>query len=129
MVQRKLLSFLVLFVWVGIINSTLLLLLAASGVERITLVDRDNVEVSNFHRQVIHTEGRRGMSKAGSSRDAMRSLNPTVSVTAVSHPLTWDNYMELVRGNDCMVDASNNPRKQYLINYYCILEEREPKMA
>ena len=42
---------------------TLLLFLSASGVGRITVVDHDNVEVSNLHWQVIHTEGRRGISK------------------------------------------------------------------
>ena len=47
--------------------------------------------------------------KARSARDAMRALNPTILVTAVMEPLTWDNAMELVRGNNCVVDTSNNP--------------------
>ena len=61
--QRKLLSSLDLVVGAGGIGSTLLLFLAASGVERITVVDHDNVQVSNLDWQVIHTEGRRGTSK------------------------------------------------------------------
>ena len=44
------------------------------------------VEVSNLHWQVIHTEGRKVKSKARSAHDAMRALNPTVSVTAVTEP-------------------------------------------
>ena len=54
----------------------------------------------------------------------MRDLNPTVLVTAVLEPLTWDNAMELVRGTDCVVDTSNNPCMRQLINYACILTER-----
>ena len=61
--QRKLLSSSVLVVGAGGIGSTLLLFLAASGVGRIAVVDHDDVEVSNLHWQVIHTEGRRGTSK------------------------------------------------------------------
>ena len=78
----------------GGIGSTLLLFLAESGVERITIEDHNEVEVSNLHRQVIPTEGRRGTSKARYARDAMRALNPTVSMMAVTENLTWDNAME-----------------------------------
>ena len=58
--QRKFVSTSVLVVGEGGIGSTLLLFLAASGVGRITVVDHDDVEVSNLHWQVIHTKGRRG---------------------------------------------------------------------
>ena len=62
--QRKLLSLLVLVIRAGRIRPTLLLFLAASGVGRIVVVDHDNVEVSNLHWKVIHTDGRRGTIKA-----------------------------------------------------------------
>ena len=37
--------------------------------------------------------------------------------------------MEIVRGNDCVVDTNYNPRMRYLINNVCVLAERDPKMA
>ena len=125
--QCKLLSSSVLVVGVGGIGSTLLLFLSASGVGRITVVDHNVVEVSNLHRKFIHTEGRKLTSKTRSTRDAMRALNPTVSVTTLTEPLTWDNYMEIVRGNNCVVDAISNPCTRYLINDACVLAGREPK--
>ena len=94
----------------------ILLFLAVSCVGSITVVDHDNVEVYNLHWHVIHTKGRRGTRKARSAHDTVRDLNPTVLVTAMTDPLTWDNTMELVRGNDCVMDISNNPRTRYLIN-------------
>ena len=63
MINRKLLSSWVLVVGMGGIGSNLLLFLAASGVGRITVVDHDDVEVSNLHWQVIYTKGGRGTSK------------------------------------------------------------------
>ena len=107
----------------GSIKSTLLILLAASGVGRITVVYHNDMEVSNLNQQVIHTKKRRGTINDGSARDSMRALNPTVLVTAVTELLTWDNAIELVRGNDCVVDASNNPRTRYLINNAYVLAE------
>ena len=59
----------------------------------------------------------------------MRAPNPTVLVMAVTETLTWDNAMELVRGNDCVVDSSDNPRTRYLINDACVLAGREPKTS
>ena len=55
----------------GGIRPTLLLLLAASGVGRIMVVDHNDVEVSNLHWLVIHTKGRRRTRKARSARNAM----------------------------------------------------------
>ena len=95
----------------------------------ITVVDHNNAEVSNLHRQIINTEGGKGTSKARYARDAMRSLNITVSVMAVTEPLNWDNAMDLVRGKDCVVDTSDNPCTQYLINDSCVLAGRELETA
>ena len=111
----------------GVISTTFLLFSATSGVGHITVVYYDNVEVSNLHWQVIPAKESRVMSKSGSIHDAMRDLNPTVSVTDVTDPLIWDNDMELVRGNNCVVNTIDNPRTRYLINDTCVLDDREPK--
>ena len=58
--QCNLLSLSVLVVRACGIGTTLLLLLATSGVGCITVVDHNDVEVSNLHRQVIHTKERKG---------------------------------------------------------------------
>ena len=86
--QHKLLSLLVLVVGAGGIGPTLLLLLATIGVGLITVVDHDDMEVYNFHWQLIHTKGRRGTSKASSTRNNMKDLNLTVWATTITDPLT-----------------------------------------
>ena len=96
---------------------------------RITVVDHDNMEVSNLHRQVVLTKGRRGTIKARSTRNAMRALKPTISVMAVMDTLTWENTIELLNVNNCVVDAINNPHTQYLINNVYVLVERETESA
>ena len=59
----------------------------------------------------------------------MRDLKPTVLLTAVIEPLNLENHMDIVRGNDCVVDIINNLRTQYLMSGACILVEREPNSA
>lgn len=43
-----------------------------SSTGRIGIVDHDTVELSNLQRQILHTEGRVGMSKALSAAEAIR---------------------------------------------------------
>jgi len=97
------------------------LYLAASGIGRLSVVDFDEVDVSNLHRQVIHRTNDVGLNKAESARRAVRDLNPNVSFNVIDEPLTIDNALELISGNQCVVDASDNPQTRYIINDACVI--------
>lgn len=49
---------------------------------KITIIDHDTVELSNLHRQVLHSEAKIGMNKAESAR---RSLLALVTVYFLSY--------------------------------------------
>lgn len=122
--QKKLLSSSVLVVGAGGIGSTVLMYLAASGIGHISVVDFDDVDMSNLHRQVIHTEANVGMNKAVSACQAVKALNPSIRCTAIQDALTFDNARDIVARHDCIVDASDNPRTRYLINDACVLAKK-----
>lgn len=44
---------------------------------QITIMDHDTVELSNLHRQVLHTEDRVGISKAESAKQALVAYVPS----------------------------------------------------
>uniref|UniRef100_A0A7S3QIV7 Rhodanese domain-containing protein n=1 Tax=Chaetoceros debilis TaxID=122233 RepID=A0A7S3QIV7_9STRA len=119
--QQKLLSSSVLVIGAGGIGSTVLLYLASSGVGNISVVDFDAVDMSNLHRQVIHTEAKVGMNKAVSASQAIKALNPTINCTPIEEMLTFDNVMELVSKHDCVVDACDNQQTRYMVNDACVL--------
>ena len=129
--QKKLLSSSILVIGAGGIGSSVLLYLAASGIGHITIVDYDNVEMSNLHRQVIHQDCNSskkindvGMNKALSAKQAMLKLNPTISVTALNVIISASNALELVSKHDLVVDACDNPLTRYLVNDACILANK-----
>ena len=108
----------------GGIGSTLLLYLASSGVGNVTVVDFDKVDMSNLHRQVIHSNDTVGMNKAVSACQTMKNLNPTINCTPVNEMLTFENAMDLVSKHDCVIDACDNPQTRYLVNDACILNKK-----
>ena len=102
-------------------KNAVILYLAACGIGKLTIVDFDNVEVSNLHRQVIHKSRDVGMNKADSARKAVKDLNPSINCVTVKEPFTASNASNLVAGHDCVVDACDNPQTRYLVNDACVI--------
>lgn len=112
--QQKLKSARVLVIGAGGLGAPVLLYLAAAGVGTLTIVDDDEVALSNLQRQVIHDTDRIGEPKTGSAATAIARLNPDVSVTTHAARLGPDNAMALIRGHDVIVDGSDNFPTRYL---------------
>lgn len=70
----------VLIVGVGGLGCPAAAYLVGAGVGRIGLVDGDTVEVSNLHRQVLHTSKRVGMTKVES---AVQYLQESVNINVL----------------------------------------------
>ena len=64
------------------------------GVGRIGVIDHDTVEVSNLHRQVLHTQSRIGVSKAASLAASLAEINSSIEVVvAVLYPRRRNNLL------------------------------------
>ncbi|WP_281649607.1 molybdopterin-synthase adenylyltransferase MoeB [Novacetimonas hansenii] len=122
--QETLLKARVLIIGAGGLGSPLALYLAAAGVGRIGLVDDDVVDLSNLQRQIAHVTARVGHAKVESAAEAMRALNPGVTVDCYNIRLGPDNVRELVRGYDIVCDGCDNFATRYLLADACVLERR-----
>ena len=114
--QKRLKTCKILVVGAGGLGSPALLYLAAAGVGVIGVVDDDQVERSNLQRQIIHTEGRIGMTKVASAAIAMTALNPFVEVRAIEARLGAANAAAILADYDLILDGSDNFDTRYLIN-------------
>ncbi|GJP54944.1 hypothetical protein CLOM_g13950 [Closterium sp. NIES-68] len=114
--QQRLTSGSVLVVGAGGLGSPAVLYLAACGVGRIGIVDRDDVELSNLHRQIIHSEATVGRPKTESAAAACTRLNADITVETHSQGFTPCNAVKLVSSYDVVVDASDNVSTRYLIS-------------
>lgn len=117
--QRRLRGASVFVVGAGGLGAPVLLYLAAAGVGRITVVDDDEVDLGNLHRQVIHSVAAVGRPKVESARDRLAGLAPGVRVDAVHARLDALNIMQMLEGHHMVVDGSDNFATRYLVSDAC----------
>ncbi|MGD8394174.1 MAG: molybdopterin-synthase adenylyltransferase MoeB [Candidatus Eiseniibacteriota bacterium] len=118
--QRRLRAASVLCVGAGGLGAPAALYLAAAGVGRLGLVDRDTVELSNLQRQILHGTSDVGRSKVASAREALRDLNPLVDVRCHETTLAAANAAAIIGDYDIVVDGSDNFATRYLVNDACV---------
>jgi molybdopterin/thiamine biosynthesis adenylyltransferase len=109
----------ILVVGAGALGSPVAAYLAGAGVGRLGILDGDDVEVSNLHRQHLHYTPDVGTAKAHSAAAKLRFLNPTVEVDAYQVTLDADNAAGLIVGHDVVVDCSDSFETRYALNAAC----------
>lgn len=114
----------VLMIGAGGLGSPVALYLAAAGVGRIVLVDDDEVDLTNLQRQVAHTHARVGLSKVESAAQAMRDINPGISIE--THAVRADEALlsRLVSQADVVVDCCDNFATRQAVNRACVAHAR-----
>lgn len=97
-----------LIVGLGALGSPVALYLAGAGVGNLALADYDKVELSNLHRQILHTEPGVGVAKTSSAKQQLVRLNSDISVEVFDGLVDDDTAIELVKGCDVVIDAADN---------------------
>jgi molybdopterin/thiamine biosynthesis adenylyltransferase len=109
----------VLVVGAGALGSPVATYLAGAGVGRLGIVDDDEVELSNLHRQHLHFTPDLGVPKAESAAAKLRFLNPDVVVEPYRVRLDPTTAAGLVAGQDLVVDCSDSFATRYAVNAAC----------
>ncbi|MGQ9735301.1 MAG: HesA/MoeB/ThiF family protein [Thermaceae bacterium] len=122
--QARLKASSVLVVGAGGLGVPVLMYLVAAGVGRVGIVEMDQVELSNLHRQVLYTAQDVGRPKVEVAAERLRALNPHVQVEGFPVRLTSENALEILRPFDLIVDASDNFPTRYLVNDAAVLLDK-----
>ncbi|MHA6802542.1 adenylyltransferase/sulfurtransferase MoeZ [Salinifilum ghardaiensis] len=120
--QKRLKNAKVLVIGAGGLGSPALLYLAAAGVGTLGIVEFDEVDESNLHRQVIHGQSDLGKSKAESAKESIHEVNPFVQVNLHETHLTSDNSLGIFADYDLVVDGTDNFATRYLVNDTAVLQ-------
>lgn len=122
--QEKLLAAKVLIIGLGGLGCPAALYLAAAGAGHLTLVDYDEVDLTNLQRQIAHTYADVGTLKVVSAEQALKAINPNIEVTAVPRKLEGDELRAQVAAADLVLDCTDNFTVRYAINDACVAHKK-----
>ncbi len=113
-----------LIVGCGGLGSVIADALARAGVGHLMIVDRDVVELTNLHRQVLFDEDDavRGVSKAEAARRRVAEVNSDVRVSVIVDDFNGGNAREYGAGCDVIVDGTDNFETRFIINDLAVSE-------
>lgn len=117
--QERLLASRICVVGCGALGSIAAMYLAASGAGHITLIDFDNIDISNLQRQLSFTTASLGQKKAPATATRLREINPDIEVTPLELLLTRHNAPDILAGHDLIIEGSDNPATKHLVAYTC----------
>ncbi|WP_170430708.1 HesA/MoeB/ThiF family protein [Ruegeria arenilitoris] len=118
--QARLSAARVLVVGAGGLAAPVLPLLVGAGVGHLTIMDRDEVALSNLHRQTLFTEADSGRPKVEVAADRCRGLNGEVTISAVKQALTSENAPEFVEQADLILDCADSYAASYILSDTCL---------
>jgi tRNA threonylcarbamoyladenosine dehydratase len=105
---------------VGGVGSWSVEALARSGVGRLTLIDADDICLSNTNRQLHALEGNFGRAKVEVLAERVRAINPEARVDTVASFVTPANLSELLDGGfDLILDACDSFRVKVEMIAWC----------
>src|SRR4029077_10410401 len=94
--QERLKASSALIVGAGGLGSPVGLYLAAAGVGRIGIVDFDDVDGSNLHRQGLYGASAVGRPKLEAARRRLQDLNPEIAIETHAAALTSENALDIL---------------------------------
>jgi adenylyltransferase/sulfurtransferase len=119
--QGKLRDAKVLVVGAGALGCPVLMYLTAAGVGTIGVLDGDEVDITNLHRQVIYANNDIGKPKALVASDRLKAMNPDANVVPHLVRLHKGNALDLLSKYDLVVDCTDNFPSKFLVNDACVI--------
>ena len=110
----------ILVIGLGGVGGYSVISLIRSGIEDITIVDYDVIDISNLNRQIITNVKNIGMKKTDVMEEEILKVNPECKIKKIDMKVSENNYQELFADSnyDYVIDACDTVRvKKELIRY------------
>lgn len=98
----------ILIIGAGGVGQNISTILVTNGVENISIVDFDKVELGNLNRQFLVTEHDINKDKVSVVKNVLQSHNSDAHVRAINLKVDKDNVNELLKGHDLIIEATDN---------------------
>jgi len=119
-VQKKLSNSHVVIQGCGGIGNVVSVTLATAGIGKMTLIDDDQIELSNLSRQILFREKEVGLSKTEVLKKSLVQRSSNLEVEIINKKIDKDSLFNLIPKNcDLLVISGDSPRICHQANNYC----------
>ena len=122
--QKKIIQSKVLIIGMGGLGCPAAEFLARAGVGSLGIVDYDNVNLSNIHRQSLYDNNDLNKSKVSIAKKKLKKINSKTKVICHKVKLNENNFNKIVKNYNYIVDGSDNFKTKFLINDFCIKSKK-----
>ncbi|MFM7310466.1 MAG: ThiF family adenylyltransferase [Flavobacteriales bacterium] len=117
--QTKVEATRVLLIGCGGLGQPVAQYLTSAGIGTMTLVDDDQVELTNLHRQILFGEDDLGKLKVDVLERHLQRMNRHVRIQKIPNRFGVANALELVQSHDIVIDCTDNFASRALIDRIC----------
>ena len=122
--QKKIIQSKVLIIGMGGLGCPVAEFLTRAGVGSIGIVDSDNVDLSNIHRQSLYDINDLKKSKVMAAKKKLKQINSRLKIVCHKIRLNKNNYKKIIKRYDYIVDGSDNFKTKFLINDFCKVSKK-----
>lgn len=114
--QEKLKNAHVVIMGVGGLGALSASYLAGAGIATLTLVDDDEVDITNLHRQLLYTQDDVGKKKVNAAKDRLMLMNSDCIINTVDNRANKLELQKIFQEADLVLDGTDNFESRMLIN-------------
>ena len=117
--QKKIIQSKVLIIGMGGLGCPVAEFLTRAGVGTLGIIDYDNVDLSNIHRQSLYNVGDIKKSKVLVAKKKLKKINSKTNIICHKIRIDKNNLKKIIKEYDYIVDGSDNFETKFLINDTC----------
>ena len=117
--QKKIIQSKVLIIGMGGLGCPVAEFLTRAGIGNLGIIDSDNVDLSNIHRQSLFNSEDLKKSKVLAAKQKLKKINPKTDIDCYKIKLNKKNCLNIIKKYDFVIDGSDNFETKFLINDFC----------
>ena len=117
--QKKIIQSKVLIIGMGGLGCPVAEFLTRAGVGTLGIIDYDNVDLSNIHRQSLYNVNDIKKSKVLVSKKKLKKINSKTNIICHKIRIDKNNLRKIIKKYDYIVDGSDNFETKFLVNDFC----------
>jgi Dinucleotide-utilizing enzymes involved in molybdopterin and thiamine biosynthesis family 2 len=117
--QKKIIQSKVLIIGMGGLGCPVAEFLTRAGVGNLGIIDYDNIDLSNIHRQSLYNVSDIKKSKVLVAKKKLQKINSKTNIICHKIRIDKNNLKRIIKKYDYIVDGSDNFETKFLINDTC----------